>query len=194
MTRPRHLHLDGRHIAAAAALVLFAIASPAATYDCGRATGRVERLVCATPELSTLDDELGEVHAEQPREGEDGARARDAQRAWLRARDGCADVACVRASYELRIEELACDPARASAGSAMGASTCAQARLRRLDRTLDAREGPAMERWRRTRRERCAAEGRAEGGAPGWQHAAALACEVAATQQRLSPAAGSSRP
>lgn len=168
-------------------------AAGAASFDCTRATGRVERLICSNAELSALDDELADAHAMQPQDGVAAAQLRAAQRAWLRTRDACADAACVRGSVERRIAELACDPASTAAGSAIGTSACARARLRLLDRELDALGGAArasLPAWRRARRERCAEQGRADGGAPAWQHAMALVCESDATRERVSAMRG----
>lgn len=175
----------------AAMLLAACTAAAAASFDCTRATGRVERLVCADAGLSALDDELADAHAMQPQGGKAAARLRATQRAWLRTRDACADAACVRGSIERRIAELACDPASTAAGSAAGRSACARARLRLLDRELDERAGAAAEMlsaWRRGRRDRCAERGRSDGGAPGWQHAMALACEVEEAEERLASA------
>ncbi len=88
MTRPLVRRLRGP---CAAVLLAACTAAAAASFDCTRATGRVERLVCADAGLSALDDELADAHAMQPQSGEAAARLRATQRAWLRTRDACAD-------------------------------------------------------------------------------------------------------
>lgn len=80
----------------------------AASFPCVQAQSRVEKLVCSSPELSTLDEALGRYYA--------GARialqhaqpclAAD-QRAWLRTvREACTDAACLKAAYLSRLAVL----------------------------------------------------------------------------------------
>lgn len=78
--------------------------SIAASFDCSKATTRTEKMVCANPELSQLDESLSRAYrAVQKRFGK--AAARD-QRWWLLLRDECSDESCLKLRYELRIEEL----------------------------------------------------------------------------------------
>ena len=95
-------------LAAALACSAFTTLAQAASFSCDKAQTPVERLVCATPELSDLDEYLGRYYA--------GARASQAhadacvvadQRQWLRGvRDACKDAACLRTAYLQRLAEL----------------------------------------------------------------------------------------
>ena len=97
-----------RLLAAAWACAAFTAPAQAASFACDKAQTPVERLVCATPEVSNLDEYLGRYYA--------GARASQAhadaclvadQRQWLRgARDACKDAACLRTAYLQRLAEL----------------------------------------------------------------------------------------
>jgi len=82
--------------------------------DCSEATSRVEKRICANPELSALDLKLSEVYAEAQAEmagvnGETGERndplAKE-QKIWLRARDRCKSNACLHSAYIRRIKYI----------------------------------------------------------------------------------------
>ena len=94
-----------------------------ASFDCRRASTRVEVLICSDEVLSTLDDQLGASY-----KAADAGRAlpalRDEQRAWLAQRTRCGDAACLGDMYRHRIAELS-GPAgapqpTADAGSSAG--------------------------------------------------------------------------
>lgn len=164
------------------ALILAAPLARSASFDCARASTSVERQICASAELSSLDTELAEHYSERM----DSAGVRQAQRAWLRQRDACRDADCLRRAYQQRIAALACQDGPAL-GSAIGASTCARARLRDRDGELDLleRPQPTLASWRAARSLQCRREAEAAGGAPGWQAASAALCELAAAEKRL---------
>jgi uncharacterized protein len=77
-----------------------------------------DKLICATPELSKADDELGALFKaalkalagpERDAKGEsfDTGRLREAQSFWLkRIRNRCAEAACMLAAYQKRNAEL----------------------------------------------------------------------------------------
>lgn len=83
------------------ALLLLA---PVQSFDCRKAETAIEKMVCADPELSALDEQLATAFA--------AARARGDvepahQRAWLKdVRARCADIACLKQVYRVRIEGL----------------------------------------------------------------------------------------
>jgi uncharacterized protein len=95
--------------AALAALLLGSwpsVAQP--SFDCGKATLPVERFICASPELSGLDEMLARSYTVAVGKlGEAGACLRVDQSRWLRAvRNACPDDACLRRAYRLRLGEL----------------------------------------------------------------------------------------
>ncbi len=99
-----------------ATLVLLAGCAPArqalgASFDCRRASTRVEVLICSDAVLSTLDDQLDASYKTV-----DAGRAlpglREEQRAWLAQRARCGDAACLGDLYRRRIADLS-----ASAGA-----------------------------------------------------------------------------
>ncbi len=79
----------------------------AASFPCAQARSAVEKTICASPELSQLDEHLARYfqglklhfrHAPQC--------LTQAQRAWLKqVRDACADASCLRQAYLQRLAE-----------------------------------------------------------------------------------------
>lgn len=84
----------------------------AASMNCARAATATEHAICATPSLAELDRELAEAYtrrlaAHGPSDAQAGNAVRQAQRAWLKARNRCgSDVSCLRGAYEERTAEL----------------------------------------------------------------------------------------
>ena len=90
-------------------LALAAGPAGAASFDCARAGTQVERLICAQPALSSLDDQLEKVYA-TARRGDRRPALLAEQRAWLlNVRDRCTDAACVRKAYVKRLAALRVD-------------------------------------------------------------------------------------
>src|SRR5262249_7257365 len=96
--------------AAAAAAMLLATQSEAASFSCREPTTAAERTVCSHAELNALDDRLSYWYDRAQ------LRARtfdltewltSRQRAWLEERNRCgADVLCLRGKYQSRIRRL----------------------------------------------------------------------------------------
>lgn len=91
-------------------LPLLADAAPA--FDCAKAEGTAEQLICHDPSLAALDRELAERYpkaiAHFPEREQRQERA--IQRGWIKGRNECwksSDVrACIEQSYRMRITEL----------------------------------------------------------------------------------------
>ncbi len=88
------------------AFVLAAGAASAQSFDCGAAKTRVEKAICHDKKLGAQDAALNALYGATV----DVAAAPDAlvadQRAWMKARDKCADTACLSALYTTRIAAL----------------------------------------------------------------------------------------
>ena len=87
----------------------------AASFDCARARTHVEHLICASPGLSRLDDEMGALYAkiESETAGVDGDTGavldplNDEQSRWLgHVRDRCMTVGCLKRVYLHRIRQM----------------------------------------------------------------------------------------
>lgn len=92
------------------ALVMLAVApfvsqfaAEAASFDCKKATGKVERRVCANPELSQLDAQLARAYDQALKNAKDPTALKTAQRQWLKDRNNCAEDACIRQTYQHRL-------------------------------------------------------------------------------------------
>jgi uncharacterized protein len=94
------------------ALLALPVAAGAASFDCAKAHTRVEKLICASPELGALDERLAAAFkaiGPEPEGNEWGRWAPrvDDQRRWLReVRDRCRDAACLRSAYLARVDVL----------------------------------------------------------------------------------------
>ena len=106
------IRLNRHAFAAAAAIAVFAVATPAgaASFDCGKAKTADEIAICANRTLSELDVAMATLYGVRMQipmlMGARGA-AQDEQRAWLTQRHACGgDVTCLTARYQQRIVEL----------------------------------------------------------------------------------------
>ena len=97
-------------LARACAVFLFGVApcAFAASFDCAKASSRVEKAICADSELSRLDELLGRFYfAARERLAENGSCLASDQQQWLRTqRNACADDACLKKVYLERLAEL----------------------------------------------------------------------------------------
>ena len=100
--------------------------SSSPSFDCSRATGQAQQLVCADEQLATLDRELARLYTLAARSPQLSTKQRASLRAyqhgWIKGRNDCwkADDlrACVLDSYVMRIHELRRDYADARTDTA----------------------------------------------------------------------------
>lgn len=102
-----------------------ALAADGPTFNCGKASGEVEKQICADPALAALDRKLDEVYkaASAKAKGPQVNRLKADQRGWVKGRNDCWKAngqetwitatwtvktvkACVDAQYRLRTSEL----------------------------------------------------------------------------------------
>ena len=89
-------------------------AQPAArpTFDCAKATGEIETLICKDPALIALDRKLADVFGAAVKKlpPRVAAEQRTLQRGWVTNRNECVDAddlrACTERTYQMRIVEL----------------------------------------------------------------------------------------
>lgn len=77
----------------------------AASFDCGKASTKVEKLICTDAELSRLDEALAEVYADALK-STDPANFKAEQKAWLKKRNQCRNNDCLISTYQRRIEAI----------------------------------------------------------------------------------------
>jgi len=75
----------------------------AASFDCTKAGTKVEKMICANPELSKLDKELAERYRESVAKD---SSVKQEQLKWLKQRNLCDDVKCLLAQYKERVNDL----------------------------------------------------------------------------------------
>ena len=79
----------------------------AASFDCKKATSKVEKLICQSPELSKLDNNLARTYKSALVSATDKVWFKKDQMAWLKyTRNGCPTVVCLDEAYKARIAVL----------------------------------------------------------------------------------------
>jgi uncharacterized protein len=88
--------------------ILLANIGSAASFDCGKAKGYPESLICSDSELSMLDEYLGRYYQAAMQElGEGSSCLKADQRQWLKTvRNACRNSACLKQVYLERLGEL----------------------------------------------------------------------------------------
>lgn len=82
-------------------------AAQAASFDCAKAKTQIEKLVCQTPKLSALDDQLASQYSEALKQAKDPIALRKRQRAWLKQlRKYCHTPMCLIGAYMTRIHAI----------------------------------------------------------------------------------------
>lgn len=84
-------------------------AAQAQSFDCAKASTRVEQLICEHPRLGELDSELAEAFRIALRDSpwaSANRRIRAEQKKWIARRDRCKNRRCVRRLYQMRLGQL----------------------------------------------------------------------------------------
>jgi uncharacterized protein len=89
-----------------ATIALSAAGAQAASFDCRQDLTHVEQEICWDPDLSRLDDKLAEDYAKLSLDLRTHDQTTKEQRAWMRKRDACRSISCIRKSYEGRISQV----------------------------------------------------------------------------------------
>jgi len=82
--------------------LMFVQTACAASFDCGKATTKVEKMICADPELSKLDGGLGKLYQDSLDKATEEQKKRlvTEQRHWLKhTRNICKDEPCLKLAY-----------------------------------------------------------------------------------------------
>lgn len=86
--------------------LIVAVSVQAASFDCGKATTKVEKMICADAELSKLDADLAIVYKTALQDKNQADSIRKKQKQWLKYRNCCTDATCVKTTYEMRLASL----------------------------------------------------------------------------------------
>jgi len=87
-------------------LFLMAFKSHAVSFDCAKASTLVEKTVCSDKELSDLDDLLMQSYKNAMSNATNKKALKAAQLAWLKTRNRCQDVGCLKKAYGERTKQL----------------------------------------------------------------------------------------
>lgn len=78
-----------------------------ASFDCAKATTKVEKMICADPELSALDEKLSKTFNEAMNATKDKNQLKENQYYWLKYdRNTCTNRQCLNSLHHLRITYL----------------------------------------------------------------------------------------
>jgi len=82
--------------------LMFVQSACAASFDCEKASTKVEKMVCADPELSKLDEELGKKYQIALKEPWKTSSLYKSEHdfAWLKKRNRCPDSKCLKYVYQ----------------------------------------------------------------------------------------------
>ncbi len=78
----------------------------AASFNCAKASTRVEKMICGDPGLSALDEQLAKAYKAALASSADKNMIKEQQRNWLRVRDAMQGVPELTGIYQGRIQEL----------------------------------------------------------------------------------------
>lgn len=76
----------------------------AASFDCAKATIKIEAMVCENAEISQLDHTLNTLYLAALQDRRQAEGLRESQRHWLKRRNRCANEPCLRKIYSARIK------------------------------------------------------------------------------------------
>lgn len=86
------------------------VTTQAASFDCTKASSKIEKMICGDEKLSKLDEELNLAYKNVLQDESQSEAVRQAQKKWIKERNGCSNSDCVILAYQKRISELASSP------------------------------------------------------------------------------------
>lgn len=87
--------------------VVLLASAHAASFDCRKAQTHVEKLICGTPSLSKLDEDLDSAYRQALERDDTRTQTIASQKQWLKdERNACPTGECLEAAYSRRIREL----------------------------------------------------------------------------------------
>lgn len=101
-----YLKRSGLLAAALLVCVGLAVSAQAASFDCGKAGTKVEHIICDNPEISELDEELSVAYKAALKDNQQADSIKQTQKQWMKDRNSCKDVDCVKSAYQNRLFAL----------------------------------------------------------------------------------------
>lgn len=84
--------------------------SSAASFDCAKATYSTEKMICASPTLSALDDQMAQTYGTALKQTGDAGQLKQDQVVWIKQVRLCLNESCIANLYKQRISELSPAP------------------------------------------------------------------------------------
>ncbi len=76
------------------------------SFDCAKASNKVEKMICSSSDLARLDLQLADAYRKANAKSSDAGKLKSEQIAWIKQSRACADEGCVAQAYQARIAEL----------------------------------------------------------------------------------------
>lgn len=86
-------YIEGGLVAAVMVGSVVALSAEGASFDCGKARTKVEKIICSDAELSKLDEEMAALYGEVLKASSNSPVLKQAQRDWLKYRQTCLTAA-----------------------------------------------------------------------------------------------------
>lgn len=83
-----------------------ALSANAASFDCAKASTKVEHMICADSEISKLDEELNTAYTVALQDKTRADSIKQAQKTWLSSRNRCVNLECLKSAYISRTRLL----------------------------------------------------------------------------------------
>ena len=107
----------GRNVFLVLGGILLSFTVHAVSFDCAKASAKVEKIICGDAELSKLDNELSVVYNASLQDVQHAKVVKESQRTWLRdVRTSCSDATCLKRAYKIQLSLLK-DPIITTLGS-----------------------------------------------------------------------------
>jgi len=76
------------------------------SFDCSKASNKVEKLICDDRELSKLDVELSKAYQATRDSSTDKDQLKKDQISWVKLSRACEDKSCLKSALEMRLKQL----------------------------------------------------------------------------------------
>ncbi|WNL30496.1 lysozyme inhibitor LprI family protein [Aliarcobacter cryaerophilus] len=77
-----------------------------ASFNCSKASNKIEVMICSDAELSALDDNLSKIYKQVLNETDNKEYIKSEQMKWIKTRNNCNTIDCLKKYYEDRIFKL----------------------------------------------------------------------------------------
>ncbi|ADE11846.1 lysozyme inhibitor LprI family protein [Sideroxydans lithotrophicus] len=83
-----------------------------ASFNCSKAESQVEKLICSENEMKSLDRLLDAIYRNMLKQDRRSNSLREMQRQWMKKRNECQNIGCMKETYINRIFELTATPTK----------------------------------------------------------------------------------